>query len=129
MNFTETLFQMQSPNFITFSAFYEQNSDRKIRYLILNNYGNGMSSNFIKNRPPLIERDGFTLVPAPPGSTGGVSLDQFKNVPCPYYIRLNDATTSRRCRRIFCRCANKNDCARFKVAGHFKPALSKVPIL
>ena len=82
-----------------------------------------------KNRPPLIEHTGLRLIPAPPGSGGGVSLDQIINMPCPYYIRSNDAFTSRRCTRIFCRCANKNDCARFKVSGHFKPALSKVPIL
>ena len=79
-----------------------------------------------KNRPPLIEHTGIRLIPAPPGSGGGVSPDQLINMPCPYFVRPNDATTSRRCTRVFCRCANKNDCARFKVAGHFKPALSKV---
>ena len=82
-----------------------------------------------KNRPPLIELTGIRLIPAPPGSGGGVSPDQIINLPCPYYVGPNDATTSRRCTRVFCRCANKNDCARFKVAGHFKPTLSKVQIL
>ena len=49
--------------------------------------------------------------------------------PCPYFSKPSDAFTSRKCTRMFCQCANTNDCTPFKVAGQFETELSKVPVL